>query len=60
MRTRVTDRVDIGGEARIGSDLELRLSELPNPKTTDDAVKAPWKLVAPKSIASAARIRSRL
>jgi hypothetical protein len=31
----------------INSDLELRLSELPNPKTTDDAVKAPWKLVAP-------------
>lgn len=31
----------------INSDLELRLSELPNPKTTDDAVKGPWKLVAP-------------
>ena len=31
----------------INSDLELRLSELPNPRTTDDAVKAPWKLVAP-------------
>lgn len=31
----------------INSDLELRLSELPNPKTTDDAVKGPWKLVGP-------------
>lgn len=31
----------------INSDLELRLSEGPNPKTTDDAVKAPFKVVAP-------------
>jgi hypothetical protein len=31
----------------INSDLELRLSEMPNPKTTDDAVKAPFKVVAP-------------
>jgi hypothetical protein len=31
----------------INSDLELRLSELPNPKTTEDAVKAPFKVVAP-------------
>jgi hypothetical protein len=31
----------------INSDLELRLSELPNPRTTDDAVKAPFKVVAP-------------
>ena len=26
------------------------MSELPNPKTTDDAVKAPWKLVAPLKV----------
>jgi hypothetical protein len=31
----------------INSDLELRLSEAPNPRTTDEAVKASWKLVAP-------------
>jgi hypothetical protein len=31
----------------INSDLELRLSEGPNPKTTDDAVKSPFKVVAP-------------
>jgi hypothetical protein len=31
----------------INSDLELRLSERPNPKSTDDAVNSPWKLVAP-------------
>jgi hypothetical protein len=31
----------------INSDLELRLSELPNPKTTDETVKAPFKVVAP-------------
>jgi hypothetical protein len=31
----------------INSDLELRLSEQPNPKTTDEAIKAPWKIVAP-------------
>ncbi len=31
----------------INSDLELRLSELPNPRSTDEVVKAPWKLVAP-------------
>jgi hypothetical protein len=31
----------------INSDLELRLSELPNPKTTDEVVKAPWTMVAP-------------
>ena len=30
----------------INSDLELRLSESPDPKTTDDAVKAPFKLVS--------------
>ena len=30
----------------INSDLELRLSESPDPKTTDDAVKSPWKLVS--------------
>ena len=29
----------------INSDLELRLSESPDPKSTDDAVKSPWKLV---------------
>ena len=31
----------------VNSDLELRLSELPNPRSTDEIVKAPWKLVAP-------------
>jgi hypothetical protein len=31
----------------INSDLELRLSESPDPKSTDDAVKAPFKVVAP-------------
>ena len=30
----------------INSDLELRLSELADPKTTDEVVKAPWKQVA--------------
>ena len=30
----------------INSDLELRLSESPDPKSTDDAVKSPWKLVS--------------
>lgn len=31
----------------INSDLELRLSERPNPRSTDEAVNSPWKLVAP-------------
>ena len=31
----------------INSDLELRLSELANPRSTDEVAKAPWKLVAP-------------
>jgi hypothetical protein len=31
----------------LNSDLELRLSESPGPKSTDEAVKAPWKHVAP-------------
>ena len=31
----------------INSDLELRLSELPAPKTTDEVTKAPFKVVAP-------------
>ncbi len=31
----------------INSDLELRLSELSRPTSTDEVVKAPWKLVAP-------------
>ncbi|HUR23678.1 MAG TPA: DM13 domain-containing protein [Acidimicrobiales bacterium] len=31
----------------INSDLEIRLSELPNPKTTDETAKAPFKVVAP-------------
>ena len=31
----------------INSDLEIRLSEVPDPKTTDQAVSAPFKVVAP-------------
>jgi hypothetical protein len=31
----------------INSDLELRLSERPNPKSTEDAVSSPFKVVAP-------------
>jgi hypothetical protein len=31
----------------INSDLELRLSELAHPSSTDEAARAPWKLVAP-------------
>lgn len=31
----------------LNSDLELRLSELANPKTTDEAATAPFKVVAP-------------
>ena len=31
----------------INSDLELRLSELPKPTSTDEVARNPWKLVAP-------------
>ena len=31
----------------IDSDLEIRLSELPNPKTTEEAARAPYKVIAP-------------
>jgi len=31
----------------INSDLEIRLSELPGPKSTAEAANAPWKFVAP-------------
>jgi hypothetical protein len=31
----------------INSDLEIRLSELPSPHSTEEAARAPWKFVAP-------------